>query len=486
MSVPFSPKTTAPGAADTREEAGPAPQFAFVLLWSASQPQNTGWTAFFPAFEWRYIGRGDIEKEKFAHFGPHRPGEPLVAPSTAGFLGGDTISRRQLRLRATAVALEMEKVGNCVTLVNGKEVERASLQPGDLVLLRKEALLLVVRRPLALPRPGGPGPLHRFGEPDAAGIVGESPAAWLMRELLWLAATNDEHVLIQGETGSGKELAARAIHDWSRRAKGPYVAHNMAIFTLTLLESALFGNVAGYPNPGMAARPGLFFSADHGTLFLDEIGECPPEAQAMMLRALELGACTPVGESLARRIDVRVIAATHQNDSRFRRDFRARFLRDVLLPALRERQEDIPLLMRHLLRLRAQKDKKVERFFHKGPSGELLEPRISVRLVEHLVRHPLPDNVRGLNRILGKAIDASPGDELSLPASMKTEPPPAPAPEQAQGRAEGEPPSKAELLSLLEQEEWNASRVARRLGVDRKVVNRLMEKYGIRRDKATG
>jgi DNA-binding NtrC family response regulator len=135
----------------------------------------------------------------------------------------------------------------------------------------------------------GPRALHAYGGPDAHGIVGESPAAWDLREQLARAAATDDYVLIQGESGTGKELAAAVLHKGSKRAKGPFVAHNASNFTLSLLDSELYGNSANYPNPGMPARQGLFGSADRGTLFLDEVGECPLEVQAHLLRVLDAG-----------------------------------------------------------------------------------------------------------------------------------------------------------------------------------------------------
>src|ERR1700733_2298814 len=149
MSLPV--QTTVPGVADTSQAQAEVPSLALVLLWSASQPHRMGEIAFFPSFERRYVGRGGVEVEKFALFGRHRPGEPLAPSPASGLLTGESISRRQLVVRATAVALEMEQLGRCVTLVNGEERREAHLQPGDTVMLRKEALLLCVRRQKTLP-----------------------------------------------------------------------------------------------------------------------------------------------------------------------------------------------------------------------------------------------------------------------------------------------------------------------------------------------
>lgn len=149
-------KTTVPGDAETADPGSQAPSWALVLLWSASEPHRIGEVAFLPSFERRVVGRGDEEVEKFAHFGKQRPGEPLAPSSREGFLAGDGISRRQLLAHATAVAVEMEQVGRCTTLVNGEEKTGATLKEGDTILLRRQALLLCVRRHK---RPGRPPPM---------------------------------------------------------------------------------------------------------------------------------------------------------------------------------------------------------------------------------------------------------------------------------------------------------------------------------------
>lgn len=144
--------TTIPrgGTADVGNEL---PSWAFVLLWSSEEPHRVGEVAFLLPFERSLIGRGDEEVDKFAPFGQHRPGEPLPRPSREGFLAGSGISRRQLLVRPTAVAVEMERVGRATTFVNGEEKTSATLEEGDTVLIRGGALLLCVRRPKTLPGP---------------------------------------------------------------------------------------------------------------------------------------------------------------------------------------------------------------------------------------------------------------------------------------------------------------------------------------------
>jgi two-component system, NtrC family, response regulator HydG len=515
MAAPFSPEhpvATLPGVVDTYEANESAvPWLGFVILWSKSQPDRIGEVGFLPPFEWRYVGRGDVEIEKFVLVERQVPGEEHVPHPRRGLLTGDTVSRRHLRTRATGVTIEMRKVGTTRTLVNGDPCDEAVLKEGDTVLIVGEVLLLVVRRQRLLPRHPMMRDLHPFGEPDAAGIVGESEAVNALRRDLLAAAASDDNVLLLGETGVGKELCARLIHMSSARAGGPFVVHNSASFTSTLIESELFGNVANYPNPGMGARKGLIASAHLGTLFFDEIGDCPLEVQVQLLRALQFGEYIHVGESLPRRADVRFLGATNRDiydELRFRADFRARFPRIILVPPLRDRREDIPLILRHLMHLRAKRDttRALERFFVPGASGKL-EPRFGGSLVDYIVRQPLLLNVRELDSFLGKAIDASPGNKVRLPDALRakgldntTVPPPppaarpAPAPPLSQqrhsaakeeGRVEaGAPgdPSREQVLAALRQEAGSATRAAKRLGVKRVALYPLMEKYGIKRD----
>ena len=242
-------QTTLPGS-DTTDADSPAqaPVFGLVIAGSDEEPDRVGEIAWLPAFEWVVVGR-DEDDVQVAAFGRQRPGETF-APRRRG-LAGKSISHHQLRLRATAVAVEVEVIGKCLTLINGEKRTTAKLQEGGRILLKGQALLLCVRRPRVLPRLVHTCPTHPFGEPDAAGIVGESPAAWQLREDLAVAALRDNaHVLIRGESGTGKEMAAAVIHRLSSRAKGPFVTNNASSFTGSLIDSELFGNGPNYPNPG--------------------------------------------------------------------------------------------------------------------------------------------------------------------------------------------------------------------------------------------
>src|SRR5262249_4513267 len=151
-----------------------------------------------------------------------------------------------------------------------------------------------------------------FGAPDPHGILGESPAAWALREHLSLAAHSGQHILLLGQSGTGKELAARAIHALSPRRDKPFIARNAATFPEGLVDAELFGTAKGYPNAGSPERPGLIAEADGGTLFLDEIGELPAHLSSHLLRVLDRGGeYQRLGESRVRRSDLRVVAATN-------------------------------------------------------------------------------------------------------------------------------------------------------------------------------
>ena len=233
----------------------------------------------------------------------------------------------------------------------------------------------------------------------------------------------------------------------------------------------------------MPARKGIVGTADRGTLFLDEIGDLPLDAQVQLLRVLDEGEYRPVGEATARRVDIRLVGATNQDESRFRGDFHARFDVRVRIPPLRERREDIALLVRHLLLERAREYPELaDRLLMKTADGRL-EPKISARLVDHLVRHPLPTNVRQLRAILIDAINTSPHDKLTLGAEVTSGPPAAAAPTLPAADARSGPavPSKQDLEAHLQREGWNVARVARMVGLSRGALYRLMDAYGIER-----
>jgi two-component system response regulator HydG len=475
MSAPFG-KSTAPAAAASVGPESTPPCLALIIAWSKSEPHRVGEIAFIAPDETLFLGRGDAEIEKFMHFVRQLPGEiPAVDPHEA-LLAGASISKRQLSIHSTGTALEIERLGSCPMLVHGAERDKVTLRPGQVVRLRDELVLLCVLRSRMLPRHPSILALHPFGEPDANGIVGESPEAWAMRGELAAAAPFAPHVLIQAESGAGKELAARAIHKQSTRAKGPLIACNASALPRELVVAELFGNIANYPNGGMPARKGLVGEADRGSLFLDEIGDLPFEAQSPLLRILDSGEYQCLGDGKPRRADLRVIGATNRDDSFFRPDFLSRFPIRVGLRPLRKRREDIPLLIRHLVLLMvAGNPKAAERLLIKAPNGRL-EPRVSGRLVEHLVTHDLPTNVRQLGMILMKAVLDNQEDELTLPVET------APA-QLLVAPAPGQLRTKESVAMLMKLERGNKARVARVLGISRGALYRDLESWGMEPEK---
>ena len=239
-------------------------------------------------------------------------------------------------------------------------------------------------------------------------IIGEAPAMQEVFRAIARLARSHITVLINGESGSGKELVARALHRHSPRAEKPFLALNMAAIPRDLLESELFGHERGAFTGAQARRAGRFEQADGGTLFLDEIGDMPADLQTRLLRVLADGEFFPVGAHAPVRTDVRIIAATHQNldtlveEGRFREDLfhRLNVIR-IHLPSLRERRQDIPLLLRHFLN-DASQELKVE--------TKVLLPAVE----EYLCRLDWPGNVRQLENTCRWITVMAAGKEVHL------------------------------------------------------------------------
>jgi two-component system NtrC family response regulator len=248
------------------------------------------------------------------------------------------------------------------------------------------------------------------------GIIGESGRMIEVLSLVRRVAPSEATVLIRGESGTGKELIAKAIHYAGPRASAPLIRVNCAALPETLLESELFGHEKGAFTGAVAARKGRFESADGGTLFLDEIGDLSLPLQAKLLRVLQEREFERLGSSKPIRVDVRIIAATHRNlealvkAGQFREDLYYRLnVVTVVLPPLRERREDLPLLMDHFLRVFAEKNRKAIR-------GLTSEAR------EALLRYDYPGNVRELENIIERAVVLTRDDvigEADLPLSTQ-------------------------------------------------------------------
>ncbi|MCV0396857.1 MAG: nitrogen regulation protein NR(I) [Rhizobiaceae bacterium] len=242
--------------------------------------------------------------------------------------------------------------------------------------------------------------------PEQMPLVGRSAAMQDIYRMLARMMQTDLTVMITGESGTGKELVARALHEYGRRRHGPFVAINMAAIPRDLIESELFGHEKGAFTGAQNRSTGRFEQAEGGTLFLDEIGDMPMEAQTRLLRVLQQGEYTTVGGRTPIKTDVRIVAATNKdlriliNQGQFREDLFYRLnVVPLRLPALRERAEDIPDLVRH--------------FFSQGEREGLQPKRISTGGIELMKRYPWPGNVRELENLIRRLAALYPQDEIS-------------------------------------------------------------------------
>jgi two-component system nitrogen regulation response regulator GlnG/two-component system response regulator HydG len=458
-----------------------------AVAWSAEEPGRVGEIAMPPpSGQSEVLGRGEGEPgEARTRFARQRPGTFDPGPP----LAGAGLSRRQLVLTSKDDGLLVESVGRCEVRVNGAGCERAILRPGDTLYLRRQLLLLCTRRVALIPngRHLPPNSWGDFGEPDAHGILGESPATWQLREQLAFVARSATHALLVGASGSGKELAARALHALSGRAARPFVARNAATLPAGLIDAELFGSARNYPNVGMPERPGLVGQADGGTLFLDEMAELPPEQQAHLLRVLDTGGeYQRLGESTTRRSDFRLVGATNRDPSALKHDLRARLTSVVELTALASRREDIPLLARHLLlRAAAQSSDVAGRFVARDAAGRPYG-RFAPGFIDYAVRQPWPTNTRQLEAVIWKAMSDAPGNEICPPPEWRNGPASA-----LPGAADGAPsrpaaePSVDDIRAALAAVGGSVGKAARVLGLpSRFALYRLMKKQGIG-DKAS-
>ena len=229
------------------------------------------------------------------------------------------------------------------------------------------------------------------------GMVGETPIMLELARLIRLVAPTSATVLIEGETGTGKEIVARAVHSLSQRSTRPFVVLNCAAIPESLLEAELFGHTRGAFTGAVHSRTGRIEAAQNGTLFLDEIGEMPLPLQAKMLRFLESGELQRVGDNETMHADVRIVAATHQalearaTEGTFRLDLYHRLaVFPVDLPPLRDRLADVPMLAQFLL----------AQFLQTSPTIDSAKKRLSTGALERLLHHHWPGNVRELAHVL--------------------------------------------------------------------------------------
>jgi formate hydrogenlyase transcriptional activator len=318
-------------------------------------------------------------------------------------------------------------------------------------------------------------------------IVGKSEALRRVLEQVETVAPTDSTVLIYGETGTGKELIARAVHNLSSRQANGFVKLNCAAIPTGLLESELFGHERGAFTGAIAQRVGRFELAHRGTMFLDEIGEVPLELQPKLLRVLQEREFERLGSTRTLRTDARLIAATNRDletlvqEQKFRSDLYYRLnVFPVRVPSLRERPEDIPLLVRHFVQ---QFSRRISKAIDTIPS----------EMMTTLVKYPWPGNIRELQNVIERAVILTTGPVLKVPSDdlRVHNSPPAPVAAAYSNHFSAPPNMRASLddaerkqiMSALEQSDWTVAGpngAAARLGMKRSTLQSRMQKLGIR------
>jgi len=316
-------------------------------------------------------------------------------------------------------------------------------------------------------------------------IVGRSKALLRVLEIASRVAERDSTVLLRGETGTGKDLLAKAIHQNSRRRKQPFVTINCGAIPKELLESELFGHTKGSFTGAFTPKTGKVEMADGGTLFLDEVGELPLELQVKLLRLIQQGEVEKVGAPQTVTVDVRIIAATNRDlqalieDGAFREDLYYRLaVIPIELPPLRERAGDIPELVQHLFVKMKQK--------HGLPNL-----RLPPHLIPYFSAYRWPGNVRELENIIERLVVLAVGDEISiddLPEFLRRDRP-APDSIELELPADGislEAVEKELIAKALKKFDWNQTQAAKFLDISRRTLIYRMEKHGLRREPGEG
>jgi DNA-binding NtrC family response regulator len=387
-------------------------------------------------------------------------------PDAAISLTDGTVSRYHVELTARPDGVRVRDLeSRNGTYLGGTRITEVIVEDQVIISLGKSTLRVgMVEADLGKPQEQG-----SFGP-----AVGASPVMKQLFGLLERVAPSDSTVLLLGETGTGKEVLARAIHERSRRAKAPFVTVDCGAVAPSLIESELFGHVRGAFTGAVADRNGAFLEADGGTIFLDELGELPVELQPKLLRVLEGGNVRRLGENKQRRVDVRVIAATHRDleaevaQQRFRSDLYYRLaVVLVTVPPLRDRLDDLQLLAQHFVKTMGR--------------GDFDLPRA---LMARFAAYHWPGNVRELRNLVERALAGADVDPLPLesPAARAlattddiTELPFKEAKERLV-----ESFTREYLVALLDKCEGNISQMAREAGIARNYVHRLVAKYGLK------
>jgi two-component system nitrogen regulation response regulator GlnG len=427
-------------------------------------------------------GEAEVSRNAPEFFRPDRlTGEPLADLH---------LSRRPVVFRGLENGgVEISAGESRATLAANDEPvrERHASSAGEVdrgVVLELASTVVLLLHRLALP-PGSPPPRY--------GLVGDNPSLIAVREDVRRVADLEVPVLLRGETGTGKELVARAIHDAGPRRSTPFVGVNLGAIPASLSSSQLFGAVKGAFTGSVATQEGFFRRAHGGTLFLDEIGEAPGEVQLMLLRALETGEIYPVGSASPLRVDVRVIAATDSDlEAKVQTgDFRAPLLHrlagfEIRMPPLRERRDDIGRLLLHFLRQELARIGEGMRLDPAAPSFD--RHWLPPALVARLARYDWPGNVRQLRNVVRQLVIGSRGmaaldgarlerllvDPSLVSTGSGTHAAAEPAAEREPRRKPSEV-SEDEMLEALHASGWDIKAAAERLRISRPSLYILME-----------
>lgn len=310
-------------------------------------------------------------------------------------------------------------------------------------------------------------------------LLGDSTAIQALRSKISKLARSQAPVFIHGESGCGKELAARLIHNQGARADQPFVPVNCGAIPAELMESEFFGHKKGSFTGATSDKTGLFKAADGGTLFLDEVADLPLQMQVKLLRAIQEKAIRPVGEHREEQVDVRILSASHKNlaelvkQGKFREDLYYRInVIELDVPSLRERPEDIPLLADYLLRRLAQK------------SAIATLPTFSPQAMQALQQHHFPGNVRELENVIERALALTEADTIQLDDLHLPKASPAPATAETITENKTNQSSLAEqekesIVQALEQTRWNKTAAAKLLGLTLRQLRYRLSKLEI-------
>lgn len=423
----------------------------------------------FPSYELTVLGGAESGLQKSIELEGLTVGTGAVCQMQ---LTDPTVSRMHCEVRIVdGVPRVIDRGSTNGVVVNGVRVQEAELAPNSTIqlgetVLRVDAGDQILRVELSM--------RNRFG-----GVLGASKEMRRLFTILEKASLSDATVLIQGETGVGKELVARAIHDKSERAEGPFVVVDCGAIAENLIESELFGHMRGAFSGAVSDRRGLFEEANGGTLFLDEIGELPPALQPRLLRVLESREVRRIGSNASRKIDVRIIAATNRplaesiNSGAFREDLYYRIaVVEAHLPPLRQRGDDVVLLAEHFYRRYAGDEEKL-------PEG----------LAATLKARAWPGNVRELRNFIERSVSlgwsapSNPAPNQSaveMPADVLANVVPTHLPLKDARAAWTEQFELLYVKAILAKTEGNVTRAAELAGVNRRSLQRLIANLNLR------